>query len=219
MNELSGIQQVVIWLLPILFGITLHEVAHGWVAYRFGDPTAKLLGRLTLNPIKHIDLVGTIILPILILIISQFQFTFGWAKPVPVTAQNLRNPKTHMIYVALAGPLANFLMAILWAVVMKVGISLDPQQSDIALFMVYSGNIGILINLVLMVLNLIPIPPLDGSRVVSNLLPVRYAMLYNKIESFGFLILLVLLVTGLLKYIIIPPVFYLGQLITYLIGL
>ncbi|NKB46464.1 MAG: site-2 protease family protein [Legionellales bacterium] len=217
MSELSIIQQIVIWLLPILFAITLHEVAHGWVAYRLGDPTAKLLGRLTLNPLRHIDWLGTVLLPILILIISQFQFTFGWAKPVPVNAHNLRSQR-QMIYVAAAGPLANFLMAIAWAVIARLGVAWDPQIHSFALFMVYAGHAGVLINLVLMVLNLLPIPPLDGSRVISHLLPARYAYLYNKIEPFGFLILLVLLVTGLLKYLLIPPVYFLSKFISQLVG-
>ena len=195
-------QRIAVWTLPVVFAITVHEVAHGWVAQRFGDPTARLLGRLTLNPVKHIDPVGTLLVPGLLLMMGGF--IFGWAKPVPVAWENLRNPRRDMAIVAPAGPMANLLMAILWALLMKVGLLFSGQLDMLARPLVYMGAAGIAINVMLMVLNLLPLPPLDGGRIMAGLLPDRLAHAYNRIEPFGFFILLGLLISGVLGYIMKP---------------
>ena len=217
MNNFTLIQKIAIWAIPILFAITVHEVAHGWVANKLGDPTAKMLGRLTLNPIKHIDLVGTILVPAMLLYFGGF--IFGWAKPVPITWRNLKRPKRDMIYVAVAGPMANLIMALIWAGVAKIGTML--AQADIAagLAIFYMGVAGVMINLLLMVLNLIPIPPLDGGRVLSGLLPGRWSVKLDRIEPFGFFILLGLLVTGVLFAIMHPFIYGLRNIIFALFGL
>jgi len=204
MGKLSTAQLVAVWLIPVLFAITLHEVAHGWVASLFGDKTAKILGRLSLNPLKHVDFWGTIVIPGL-LIISHAGFVFGWAKPVPVNHFNLNNPRRDMAFVAAAGPLSNLIMAIIWAAALKLGIYLTQSENPTGLWLTYSGQAGMLINIWLMVLNLIPIPPLDGSRVVASLLSSKAAHVYNRIEPFGFIILLVLLFTNILSATIGPP--------------
>lgn len=204
MLSLSIIQKMAVWALPVLLAITLHEAAHAYVANRFGDGTAKMLGRLSFNPLRHIDPIGTILVPIAIGIMSDFQFVFGWAKPVPVNWRALFNPKRDMALVAIAGPASNFLMAFLWAILFKIAMILDPRSSMVALFLLLTSQAGILINLVLAFLNLLPIPPLDGSRVVSSLLPAKQAMLYERIEPFGFLILLALMFTGVLSLILSP---------------
>lgn len=222
MDKLNLVQQISVAILPLLFAITLHEVAHGWAAKQLGDKTAMMLGRLTLNPIKHIDPVGTVIVPGL-LILSGFifgsglGFIFGWAKPVPVNWDQLRNPKRDMALVAVAGPLANFLMAVFWALIAKIGIMLQsPFASEPMLFM---GGIGISINLILMILNLLPIPPLDGSRVVTSMLPGPLAWKYSRIEPYGFMILMALLVTGVLGPILSYPLPALQRMVTGLAGL
>lgn len=206
MLELSVVQQVAVWILPVLFAITNHEAAHAYVAYYLGDNTAKLLGRLSFNPFRHIDLVGTIIVPLLILLLSDFNFIFGWAKPVPMNVSQFKNPRRDVALTTAAGPVANLLMALFWAACLKGGVLLNPVHSSIALFMVLSGKAGILINLFFAFLNLIPIPPLDGSRIVTSLLPLRAAISYNKIEPYGFLILLILLLLGVLNGVITPLV-------------
>ncbi len=185
MLELTITQQIVVWILPVLFAITLHEAAHALVANYFGDTTAKMLGRLSVNPLRHIDLIGTIIVPIITLMLSGF--VFGWAKPVPINSSQLRNPRRDMVLVSAAGPLSNLVMAIFWALCLKLATTLDPKSSNIALFLLLTSRAGILINLLLAYFNLIPIPPLDGGRVVACLLPTREALIYEKIEPFGFL--------------------------------
>ena len=190
--------------LPVLFAITVHEVAHGWVAKQLGDPTAQRLGRLTLNPIKHIDPIGTVVVPILMLMVGGF--LFGWAKPVPVTYENLRHPKRDMAIVAAAGPGANLLMALIWALIAKLGTVMPETLSWAATPLIYMGKIGVAINAVLMVLNLLPLPPLDGGRVAVGMLPNRIGWQLARIEPFGFFVLLALLATGLLSMIIGPPV-------------
>ncbi|MFT3742401.1 MAG: site-2 protease family protein [Gammaproteobacteria bacterium] len=200
MRELISILQLIlIYSIPILFAITVHEVAHGWVANKLGDATAKIMGRLTLNPLRHIDLVGTVLVPLLLVTLSGF--IFGWAKPVPVTWSNLKHPRRDAALVAIAGPISNFMMAAMWAVILKVG-GFFPAVVKMA-------EIGIYINLILLVLNLVPIPPLDGSRVVSSLLPRRLANKYDSIGVFGFLILLLLLVSGVLGNVLLPVVNFL----------
>lgn len=204
MNNLSTAQLIAIWLIPVLFAITVHEVAHGWVASKLGDKTAKLLGRLTLNPIKHIDPIGTLLVPGL-LIISHAGFVFGWAKPVPVNSFNLNNPRRDMAIVAAAGPASNLMMAIIWAVLLKLGIYLTQIQNPAGFWLVYSSQAGMMINIWLMVLNLIPIPPLDGSRVVASLLSPKASELYSRVEPFGFFILLALIFTNILTTVLLPP--------------
>ncbi len=203
--QLSTLQIFAIWVLPVLFAITVHEVAHGWVAKKCGDKTAFIMGRLTLNPLKHIDLIGTIIVPAVLLIFAGF--AFGWAKPVPVNFANLKHPKRDMALVAAAGPGSNLIMAILWGLIAKLGfVLLLSLQWKWALALVYMGQAGIMINIILMVLNLIPIPPLDGSRIVTSFLSNRAAYQYNRIGPYGFFIILLLLATGLLGHIFFPIV-------------
>lgn len=204
LEELNQLQRFSVWILPVIFAITVHEVAHGWVAKRLGDPTAERLGRLTLNPIKHIDPIGTILVPGVLLLLGGF--IFGWAKPVPVTWENLRHPRRDMALVAAAGPGVNLLMAILWAGAMKGALMLPPDLSWFATPMAYMGLAGISINVILMVLNLLPVPPLDGGRVAAGLLPGPWAYQLGRLEPYGFFILLALLVTGLLGQLLGPPV-------------
>lgn len=199
--ELSLIQKIVVWALPVVFAITLHEVAHGWAAKYLGDRTAEMMGRLTLNPIRHVDPIGTVALPLLMLAVSPF--VFGWAKPVPVTWENLRNPRRDMALVAVAGPAANLVMAVFWVLVIKLAILFPMAVSE---FFILMGFAGIVINLVLMILNLLPIPPLDGSRLVSSVLPGPWAYNYSRLEPYGIIILLGLLLTGLLGKILGPIV-------------
>lgn len=208
MQSLKVMQQVTVWALPVLFAITVHEVAHGWVAKRLGDRTAQMLGRLTLNPLRHIDPVGTLLVPLLLLLLPG-GFIFGWAKPVPVTWQNLRNPKRDMALVAVAGPVANLLMALFWVLVIKLGVVLGPQLGYSKLFFIYSGVAGIFINTVLLVLNLLPLPPLDGGRVVTGLLPGPLAWKFSRIEPYGFIILVALLATGVLATVLGGPLQFL----------
>lgn len=206
MEELSLFQRLAVWVLPVLFAITVHETAHGWMASRLGDPTARMLGRLTLNPLRHIDPIGTVLVPAVMYLTAGF--LFGWAKPVPVTWENLKHPKRDMAWVAAAGPLANLLMAVLWALVARVGLMLDPTTSPIAMFVLYLGIAGIFVNAILMVLNLFPLPPLDGSRVVSALLPGPLAWKYNQLEPWGLLILIAMMVSGVLGYLLWPLIMF-----------
>ncbi|MFA5626858.1 MAG: site-2 protease family protein [Thiohalomonadaceae bacterium] len=203
MDELNLLQRVVVWVLPVLFAITVHETAHGWMALQLGDPTARMLGRLTLNPIKHIDPMGTILVPGLLLMLGGF--LFGWAKPVPVTWENLRHPKRDMALVAIAGPLSNLLMAVFWALIIRLGMELGAGNAA-AMYLVYSGVAGIFINTVLMVLNMLPLPPLDGGRVLVGLLPGPLSWKVSRLEPYGFPILLALMFTGLLGKILWPAI-------------
>jgi Zn-dependent protease len=214
MLELSLVQKIAVWIVPVLLAITVHEVAHGWVASQLGDKTALMLGRLTLNPLKHVDPVGTILIPGMLLLL-QTGFIFGYAKPVPVTWQNLRNPKRDMALVAAAGPAANLLMAIGWALLMRVGLLLGDQ----GLALIYMGVAGISINTILMVLNLLPLPPLDGGRVLTGLLPGPWAYRLSRIEPYGFFILIALLVTGLLGLILWPLISIVMTLLVPVSGL
>ena len=190
-------QTLLIYIIPLLFAITLHEAAHGWVASKLGDHTARMMGRVTLDPTKHIDPIGTIAIP-LVLLLSSSGFIFGWAKPVPINFNALRNGKNGMIWVALAGPGANIFMAICWLFVMIIAINMNIA------ILIEMGRIGILVNCVLAVFNLLPIPPLDGSRVISALLPNRLAYQYNQLEQYGLYILLGLMFLGGFNYLVRP---------------
>jgi Zn-dependent protease len=216
MAELSLLEKIIVWAIPVVFAITVHEVAHGWVANYLGDPTAKSLGRLTLNPIKHIDPIGTVALPLILVYLGGF--IFGWAKPVPVTWQNLGSPRRDMAIVAAAGPIANLVMLILWAILAKVILIIDQTPGPLLQFVLVMCSIGIMINIILMVLNLLPLLPLDGGRVVTSLLPPHLAVLYSRLEPFGLIIILVLLVTGILANIMMPMVSGLEALIYQLIN-
>lgn len=201
MFELSLVQKIAIWIVPVLLAITVHEVAHGWVASRLGDRTALMLGRLTLNPLKHVDPVGTILIPGMLLLLKA-GFIFGYAKPVPVDWRNLRHPKRDMAIVAAAGPLTNLLMATGWALLVRAGYLLG----DTGVALIFMGVAGVFINTILMVLNLLPLPPLDGGRVLTGLLPGRWAWYFSRIEPYGFFILIGLLVTGVLGIILWPAI-------------
>ena len=202
------VQTVAIYALPVLFAITLHEAAHGYVARHFGDMTAYAQGRISLNPARHIDVVGTIIVPILILAVSKFfggaGLLFGWAKPVPVNYSALRRPRQNMLWVAAAGPGANLAMALAWAGLFKFADILPANYFTQPMLLM--SKAGIEINVILMVLNLLPILPLDGGRIVASLLPSRIAWRYSKLEPWGFPILLVLLFGGVLGVILAPAV-------------
>ncbi len=218
MDELTQLQRIVVWILPVVFAITVHEVAHGWVAKKYGDNTASILGRLTLNPIKHIDLFGTLIIPG-ILLMTGTGFIFGWAKPVPVDVGNFKNPRRDMAIVALAGPVSNLLMAFGWALIARLGVTIGAGIEAVSLPLIYSGVAGISINLVLAMLNLLPIPPLDGSRILTGILPSYWAWQYNRLERFGFVILLVLLYTKVLGLILAYPLFVAQQAFFSIAGL
>lgn len=206
MFELTIVQQIAVWILPVLFAITFHEAAHAWVAFKLGDNTAMMLGRLSFNPINHIDLIGSIVVPVATLLISNFNFVFGWAKAVPIRASNFSNPRRDLAIATAAGPLSNLLMAFLWAGCMKLALLMNPQSSMVAVFIILAAKAGILINLVLAFLNLIPIPPLDGSKIVMAFLSARQSIKYEKLEPFGFFILLALMFTGVLSWLISPPI-------------
>ncbi|MCK9188514.1 site-2 protease family protein [Acidithiobacillus sp.] len=201
------IQTLAIWAIPVLFAITVHEVAHGWVAWKRGDPTAMLMGRLTLNPIKHIDPFGTILLPGMLLLFHS-PFLFGYAKPVPVNFDGLKDPKRDMVLVAIAGPAANLLMAFLWTLVLWMGGHLPDALAYISEPMRLMGEAGIMINVILIIFNLIPIPPLDGGRVAVGLLPASASMALSRVEPYGFIILIALLFTGVL-WSVLGPLFLL----------
>ena len=199
--ELSILQKIAIYALPVIFAITAHEAAHGYVAKYFGDLTAYQQGRITLNPLKHIDPFGTILLPAITIMLGGI--LFGWAKPVPVDFNRLRNPKKDMLWVAAAGPASNFIMAIFWALIFKFSASTSDAVSVPLGLM---AQAGMSINIVLMVLNLLPLPPLDGGRIAVSLLPMHLARPFSQIERYGFVILIVLLFTGILSKILSPLV-------------
>ncbi len=198
------VQTIAIFALPVILAITLHEAAHGYVARHFGDMTAYAQGRVSLNPLRHIDLVGTIIVPLLMLLVSRGVFLFGWAKPVPVNYSALRNPKQHMAWVAAAGPAANLAMSLAWAMLLKLALVLPPNFFTLP--MAAMARAGILINLVFMFLNLLPILPLDGGRIVASLLPGRASWRYAKLEPWGLPLLLLMLVTHVLDFVLGPLV-------------
>ena len=198
------VQTIAIVALPVILAITLHEAAHGYVARHFGDMTAYAQGRVSLNPVRHIDLIGTVVVPLAILLMSGGMFLFGWAKPVPVNYSALRNPKQDMAWVAAAGPAANLGMSLAWALLLKLALVLPLNFFTVP--MAKMAHAGILINLVFMFLNLLPILPLDGGRIVSSLLPARASWQYAKLERWGLPILLLLLVTHVLDFVLGPLV-------------
>jgi Zn-dependent protease len=208
MLTLTLIQKIAVWAIPVLLAITLHEAAHAFVANLCGDSTAKMLGRLSINPLRHIDLIGTIIVPIFVAILSGFQFVFGFAKPVPINSRLLRKPRRDSAFVAAAGPLSNLIMAILWALIFKVTTLFHGEASKVSVFILLAAQAGIVINLILAFLNLIPIPPLDGSRIIASLLPPKQAWYYLKLEPYGFFILLALLFTGFLSWFLNPALLW-----------
>lgn len=211
---------IVLWGVPVVLAITLHEAAHGYVAKSFGDRTAEMMGRLTLNPVKHVDPVGTILVPAVLLLMAKLAggpaFLFGWAKPVPVNAANLRNPRRDMIWVAAAGPGSNFVQALLWAMLFMAALGGGVMASSALAEM---ARIGVNINLILMALNLLPIPPLDGGRVLAGLLPRGAAAAYGRIEPYGLFVILGLLFLGLLDNLMRPLIVGAERLIAALIGL
>jgi Zn-dependent protease len=196
------IQTLAIAALPVIFAITLHEAAHGYVARHFGDMTAARAGRISLNPLRHIDPVGTILVPVMIMLLSSGAMLFGWAKPVPVDFGRLRRPKQDMLWVAAAGPLSNLLMAFGWALLFKVTQWLPDTVYTLPLLKM--ADVGMDVNIALMLLNLLPIPPLDGGRIMVSLLPLRQAIAFSRMERFGFPFLLLLLFTGVLSNILWP---------------
>lgn len=214
MEDLSLLQQIAIFTIPVLFAIALHEVAHGWIASLRGDLTAKMLGRLSLNPIKHIDPIGTVALPLVSLLISGM--LFGWAKPVPVNWNNLKSPKMDMALVAIAGPMANLLMAILWVFILKLGWMMQLTLPSVAPWLILTARSGVEINCAFCILNLLPIPPLDGGRILVALTPSKISQTISRVEPFGFLILIILLVSGLLFKILFPAINYLIGIIMLL---
>ena len=220
MDIAALVQSLTISALPIIFAITLHEAAHGYAARHFGDPTAGMLGRISANPLRHIDPIGTLLVPAVIVFTSYVAldsvFIFGWAKPVPVNFGRLRNPKRDMLWVAGAGPAANLAMALAWALLFKL-VTLMPIHAY-SLPLAEMARIGINVNIGLMVLNLLPLPPLDGGRIAVSLLPYPLAVRFSQLERWGFPILLVLLFTGLLGDIMRPFVVALKRLIVLLIS-
>ena len=211
MDVNHALQTFAIYALPVLFAITLHEAAHGYVARHFGDMTAHAQGRISLNPLRHVDLVGTVLVPLAILLFSGGKFLFGWAKPVPVNYSALKKPRQHMAWVAAAGPGANLVMALGWAVLLKVAVLLPAGQLGDFLDLV--SQAGILVNLIFMFLNLLPILPLDGGRILASLLPSRAAWQYARLEPLGLPLLVVLLLTNVLNVVLGPLVDVSGALI------
>ena len=200
------IQTILIYALPVLFAITVHEAAHGYAARHFGDNTAYMLGRITLNPIKHIDPVGTILMPIMLYFATSGAFLFGYAKPVPVNFGHLRNPKRDMVWVALAGPASNFVQAIFWAVVMITLVGTGVEER----FFLEMARAGVLVNLVMWAFNLFPVPPLDGGRILVGLLPWKQAQMVSRLEPYGFFIVMGLVIFGVVGTVWLRPLMSFG---------
>jgi len=215
--NLTPFQFFLIAIIPILFAIVLHEVAHGWTAYKLGDRTAMMLGRLSLNPIKHIDPIGTILVPILLYL--TVGFVFGWAKPVPIDWRNLGNPKRDTAIVAIAGPAANLVMAIFWVIVTLIASKLGDNLGGLSAALLSMAGVGIFINILLMVFNLIPIPPTDGGRIAVSLLPPALGQPLSKLEPFGLIVILLLMLSGILWKFIMPIIIFINGLLFSLFGL
>ena len=213
---MGSVATIVLWVVPVVFAITLHEAAHGYVARHFGDHTAEALGRITLNPLRHIDPIGTVLVPAMLYLTAGPQYIFGWAKPVPVNFGNLRHPKRDMLWVAGAGPCANFAMAFAWMLVLKLTMHEGLWPSEL---MARMAQIGVSVNLVLMALNLLPIPPLDGGRIAVSVLPARAAAAWARLEPFGLFIILGLMFTPLLGDLIRPLRDAGARLLRLLVGL
>ncbi len=214
--EMTLVQKIAIWALPVLLAITVHEAAHGFAARLLGDRTAQMLGRLSLNPLRHVDPVGTIVVPALLLMLGGF--LFGWAKPVPVNARNFKNPRRDMALVAAAGPVSNLLMAVVWGLLLKFSLGV-PQSDWIWTSLRLMSSAGIMINLILAVLNLLPLPPLDGGRVLSGVVPEATARSLDRIEPYGMLIIVALLATGVLGALMAYPLNWAQSMLVALIGL
>ena len=206
MDIAQTLQTILIYALPVLFSITIHEAAHGYAARHFGDHTASMLGRITLNPLKHIDPVGTILVPALLYFSTSGAFLFGYAKPVPVNFNNLRNPKRDMIWVALAGPASNLVQALLWLALFIVLIGVGVEER----FFLQMAKGGVLVNLVMWAFNLFPLPPLDGGRILVGLLPWKQAHLVSRIEPWGFFIVMGLVIAGVVGSLWLRPLMNLG---------
>lgn len=200
------IQTVLIYALPVLFAITVHEAAHGYAARHFGDNTAAMMGRITLNPIKHIDPIGTILMPLLLYFATSGAFLFGYAKPVPVNFGHLRNPKRDMIWVALAGPASNFVQAIFWGLILILLVATGVHER----FFLEMCRAGIMVNLVMWAFNLFPLPPLDGGRILVGLLPWKQAQLVARVEPYGFFIVMALVIAGVVGSYWLRPLMSLG---------
>lgn len=211
LSALDTVQRITVYVLPVIFAITVHEAAHGYVARHFGDMTAHAAGRISFNPLKHIDPVGTILVPLVTMMVGGI--LFGWAKPVPVNFGRLRHPKRDMLWVAAAGPGSNLLMAFIWAMVIKISPLFPPFA---ALPLALMGTAGIMINTILMMLNMLPLPPLDGGRIAVSLLPHPLAWKFAKIEPYGFIILLILMFTNILGAILWPLIMAFLQLISWI---
>lgn len=213
MNDANLIQTILIYVLPVLFAITVHEAAHGYAARHFGDNTAAMMGRLTLNPLKHIDPVGTVLMPLLLYFATSGAFLFGYAKPVPVQFNRLRNPKRDMVWVALAGPASNFLQALLWALFLIVLTLLGIDER----FFIQMARAGVLVNLVMWAFNLFPLPPLDGGRILVGLLPWKQAQAVSRVEPYGFFIVMALVIAGVVSSFWLRPLMALGYWIVNLL--